>query len=134
MRAALSLGLQSSDALRRFSPLEGEMRKRTWYACVMMDRNLSMTFGRPPSIPDTYVKLPLPSPIHAASNLAMGMPSQPKIFDRYGLKFFNATIELQRVMSKVLETMYGQNLGCGEHESVAVLLSRSKLSTLFVST
>lgn len=133
VRAALSLGLQSSDALRRFSPLDQEMRKRTWYACVMIDRNLSMTFGRPPSIPDLYVKLPLPTTIRSAHGIPMGMPAQPNVFKSYGLNFFNATIDLYKIMSRVLESMYGQNLGCGDNESVGAMLSKHTFTSSYHS-
>jgi hypothetical protein len=38
VKAALQLGLHSSEALRRFPPLEREIRKRTWFGCVVLDR------------------------------------------------------------------------------------------------
>lgn len=38
VKAALSIGLHSRNASRKFSPLEQEMRKRTWYGCVVLDR------------------------------------------------------------------------------------------------
>jgi Fungal specific transcription factor domain len=38
VKAALQLGLHSRDASRAFSPLEQEIRKRTWYGCVVLDR------------------------------------------------------------------------------------------------
>ena len=60
VKAAMSLGLHSNQALAHFSPEEKEIRKRTWYGCVMLDRNLGMTFGRPLAIPEKYVKLDLP--------------------------------------------------------------------------
>jgi hypothetical protein len=41
VKAALSLGLHSTDAARRFSPIEREMRKRIWCGCVMLDRYVS---------------------------------------------------------------------------------------------
>jgi hypothetical protein len=47
VKAALQLGLHSNEALKRYPPLEREIRKRTWYGCVLLDRTLSMTFGRP---------------------------------------------------------------------------------------
>lgn len=36
--AAFQLGLHSPEANRRFAPLESEIRKRTWYGCVLLDR------------------------------------------------------------------------------------------------
>lgn len=38
VKAALSLGLQSERANSRFPPIEQEVRRRTWYGCVMLDR------------------------------------------------------------------------------------------------
>ncbi|KAJ5279909.1 transcriptional regulatory protein GAL4 [Penicillium angulare] len=58
--AAFQLGLHSPEANRRFSPVESEIRKRTWYGCILLDRTLSMTFGRPCTIPESYVKLDMP--------------------------------------------------------------------------
>lgn len=76
--AAFQLGLHSPDANQGFSPLEREIRKRTWFGCIILDRyarvtycfyfelltlqprTLSMTFGRPCTIPESYVKLDMP--------------------------------------------------------------------------
>jgi hypothetical protein len=38
VKAAYQLGLHSSDALRQHSAAEGEIRKRTWFGCVVLDR------------------------------------------------------------------------------------------------
>lgn len=97
-----------------------------------MDRNLSMTFGRPPSIPEAYVKLQPPSAFHPTYGAALGIPGHPQDFKSLGVNFFNATIELYKTLSKVLELMYGQNLGCGENESMATLLSRFTTSYLLL--
>jgi hypothetical protein len=36
--AAYQLGLHSPDANQGYSPLEREIRKRTWFGCVLLDR------------------------------------------------------------------------------------------------
>ncbi len=36
--AALRLGLHSDNASCNLTPLEKEIRKRTWYGCLMLDR------------------------------------------------------------------------------------------------
>lgn len=36
--AAFQLGLHSPKANRSFAPLEREIRKRTWFGCVLLDR------------------------------------------------------------------------------------------------
>jgi hypothetical protein len=38
VKAALQLGLHSKDASRVFPPQEKEIRKRTWFGCVVLDR------------------------------------------------------------------------------------------------
>jgi len=77
VKAAYQLGLHSPDGLRQYSPSEREIRKRVWFACVIIDRcafspyckrlqltslasSLSMTMGRPISIPESFIKVDLP--------------------------------------------------------------------------
>jgi hypothetical protein len=60
VRIALQLGLHSKETALNLSPVEMEVRKRVWYNCVILDRVLSMTFGRPQTISKAYVRLDLP--------------------------------------------------------------------------
>ncbi|KAJ5677468.1 transcriptional regulatory protein GAL4 [Penicillium maclennaniae] len=105
--AAFQLGLHSPEANRRFSPLDSEIRKRTWYGCILLDRTLSMTFGRPCTIPESYVKLELP-----LQDMQV-LSSTPKKETCQHLDgwFFTAAIKLYVVMFNVLDTCYCQNLG-----------------------
>lgn len=72
MKAAFQLGLHSAQTPQHFDFLDRETRLRTWHGCVVLDRfvtypflsglcteprfsrTLSMTFGRPPTIPHSY--------------------------------------------------------------------------------
>ena|SRR6187402_3641799 len=86
IKAALQLGLHSAKASQNFSPILREFRKRTWFGCVVLDRTLSMTFGRPAAIPDSYVVLDLPCNIDLD-------PSEPVNPQRdISLDFFNSTM------------------------------------------
>jgi hypothetical protein len=38
VKAAFQLGLHSSEASKSFAPLDREIRKRTWFGCVVLDR------------------------------------------------------------------------------------------------
>jgi hypothetical protein len=38
VKAAYQLGLHSSDAMRKHTAIEAEIRKRTWFGCVVLDR------------------------------------------------------------------------------------------------
>jgi hypothetical protein len=108
IKVALQLGLHSSEASKGYPPLEQEIRKRTWYGCIVLDRTLSMTFGRPPTIPESQVKLELPVPY---SSLTPG--SNGNGLEAMNVVFFNSTITLYRVMASIIDALYEQNLGCG---------------------
>jgi hypothetical protein len=58
VKAAMQIGLHSSEALKELPPIEQEIRKRTWYITAMLDRHLSISFGRPMTVPDNHVRLP----------------------------------------------------------------------------
>ncbi|KAJ5701552.1 transcriptional regulatory protein GAL4 [Penicillium malachiteum] len=104
--AAFQLGLHSPEANRRFPPVESEIRKRTWFGCILLDRTLSMTFGRPCTIPESYVKLEMP--VKDMQVLA----STPKsdAYPQLDGWFFTAAIKLYVVLFNVLDNCYCQNL------------------------
>ena len=114
VKAALQLGLHSNEALKRFSPLDREIRKRTWYACVVLDRVLSMTFGRPSTIHEDYVRMDLPS--RYPESFPTIMPASAS--ETVSLEFFNATITLYGIMWKVIQLLYGGNLGSEDQTDV----------------
>ncbi|KAK9251138.1 fungal-specific transcription factor domain-containing protein [Lipomyces tetrasporus] len=105
--AAYQLGLHSPDANQGYSPLECEIRKRTWFGCVLLDRTLAMTFGRPCSIPESYIKLDAPSKDIHMLNSGDENASSPQ-FDG---TFYAAAIQLYAILYKVLDLCYGHNLG-----------------------
>ncbi|OBR11179.1 Fungal specific transcription factor domain-containing protein [Colletotrichum higginsianum IMI 349063] len=108
VKAALELGFHSEIALQRFDPLEREIRIRTWYACIVLDRTLSMTFGRPPIIPQIYIRTPLPK--HFISYPRTSGPSEWSR-EEESTMFWNATITLYRVTAAVIDDLYESNIG-----------------------
>ncbi|KAJ5593949.1 uncharacterized protein N7459_000157 [Penicillium hispanicum] len=104
--AAYQLGLHSPSANMKYSSLDREIRKRTWYGCVLLDRTLSMTFGRPCSIPQSYIRLDAPD-----KDVQM-LSSNPEtsISTQLDGNFFTAAIQLYGVLYNVLDFCYGQNL------------------------
>ncbi|KAG4025630.1 hypothetical protein MFRU_054g00590 [Monilinia fructicola] len=50
IRTAQGLGLNTENNSHRNSQLSNEIRRRVWYTCVLLDRLLAMTFGRPTMI------------------------------------------------------------------------------------
>ena len=91
VKGALQLGLHSTAASSRFSPLDQEFRKRTWYGCVVLDRTLSMTFGRPAAIPDDYIRIQLPQNLGPVGNDANHEPAND-LQREVSVDFFNTTM------------------------------------------
>ncbi|KAJ6090666.1 hypothetical protein N7499_003380 [Penicillium canescens] len=120
VKAALQLGLHSKGASQAFSPLEREIRKRTWFGCVVLDRTLSMTFGRPPAIPDSYVQLDLP----ILDSTTEVQPFVDNETIRHSIQFYNCTITLYKQMGNIIDQIYGQNLACGPGLSVSEMVGR----------
>jgi hypothetical protein len=114
VKAAFQLGLHSSEASTKFPPVEREIRKRTWYGCVILDRTLSMTFGRPAAVPDDYVRIELPVDIETGIDGATATDTHKST----SLLFFNATIALYKLMWSILDQFYGGNFGCDKPTSI----------------
>ena len=120
VKGAYALGLHSNQASQRFSPLENEIRKRTWFGCVLLDRVLSMTFGRPPTIPEEFVRLPLPQPWPRTSKPDFAIPD----IQTPSMHFFNSSITLHGLIGMAISRLYGQNLGDDAILSEAELIPR----------
>lgn len=65
IRTAQSLGLHQAETSKRASDVRTrEILRRVWHGCILMDRVLSMTYGRPCSIgPKASMSVPLPQPM-----------------------------------------------------------------------
>ncbi|CAK7204575.1 hypothetical protein SEUCBS139899_007333 [Sporothrix eucalyptigena] len=116
---ALQLGLQSPKTNRAFPPLECEIRKRVWYGCILLDRTLSMTFGRPSMIHESYLKLELP----ITDMQIVGQEPQTVPTPQMDGLYYTATIKLYNVMYRIIDTCYGQNLGLEDLQSDSDLFS-----------
>ena len=90
VKGALQLGLHSAAAVSRFSSLDREFRKRTWYGCVVLDRTLSMTFGRPATIPDDYIRIQLPQSLDPETHRGNHEANDHK--REVSVDFFSATM------------------------------------------
>jgi hypothetical protein len=82
VKAAMQIGLHSSEVLKELSPIDQEIRKRTWYITAMLDRHLSISFGRPMTVPDNHVRLP---PVKPFSDY-------PEAHEQDSVDFMNGTM------------------------------------------
>ncbi|KAF5712451.1 C6 transcription factor [Fusarium globosum] len=132
VKAAMSIGLHSRDIASKFTPLQQEIRKRTWFGCILLDRlvfritkttdekvmsqltqlcrSLSLTFGRPSAIPEEYIRLDLPK------ILPVPIPASDEVH-KMSTAFYNASITLYRIMGRIIGSLYGSNLGCEDQSS-----------------
>ncbi|KIW21196.1 hypothetical protein PV08_01776 [Exophiala spinifera] len=116
---AFQLGLHSPRTNQDFPPLESEIRKRVWFGCILLDRTLSMTYGRACMIPEKYIKLELPT----ADIQIMGQTPGVDARRRMDAKYFRATITLYGIMYQIIDTCYGQNLGLEDFLPMAEIVS-----------
>ncbi|OGM51099.1 hypothetical protein ABOM_000172 [Aspergillus bombycis] len=119
VKAAFKLGLHSQNALRDMPALAKEARKRTWYGCVMIDRLLSMTLGRPAAIPDCYVKLELPANHECIDTSAIMDNTTADL----SVSCLNCTIALYRQLSNIIDILFDHNLDSGTSLSINEIIS-----------
>ncbi|KAJ5432090.1 uncharacterized protein N7458_011246 [Penicillium daleae] len=102
VKGAYQLGLHVVDS-KSMSQTDREVRRRSWYWCVMNDRFLSVTYGRPPLIPLSHVRFEA-SPYLPFSNVPSGVTVS-------SLAYFDAMMSITHIMGDALERLYDQNLG-----------------------
>ncbi|KAL1866842.1 hypothetical protein Daus18300_006545 [Diaporthe australafricana] len=117
VKAAFQLGLHSTTSLKAYSPLERETRTRTWYACVMLDRTLSMTFGRPPAIPESYIRTPLPQPYSETDIISNSEFAKD---DAMSIHFFVSTITLYKIIWAIIDRLYDCNIAYPDNSVISI--------------
>ncbi|KAF7194431.1 ABC-transporter-regulating transcription factor [Pseudocercospora fuligena] len=120
VRLAIQIGLHSKTACGSLSPLDAEIRKRTWFACVYVDSTLAMTYGRPISIPDNYTSFELPLNCSLESLDTVAMESARD--DRGHVSLLTASIQLYQILNDILRRAYGANLEPDVSLSLAEML------------
>ncbi|OAP60198.1 hypothetical protein AYL99_05200 [Fonsecaea erecta] len=113
VQAAYQLGIHANVKSPKMSPFEQEIRTRTWYICFVLDRMMSVAYGRPPLIHNRYIQGNLPldidlddTPDHEGSD-ALSIPTRT---DSSSCSLFLATIKLYCIQGDVIEELYNQNL------------------------
>ncbi|PVH72195.1 hypothetical protein DL98DRAFT_611637 [Cadophora sp. DSE1049] len=107
IRTAFSIGLQLDPEDLPLPTVDREMRKRVWWGCFLIDRTVSMKFGRPPSIQASDAEaVPLPlvvddQYINNQTTISRQPTGRPSI-----TAFFVHTIKLSKVIESVLKSLY----------------------------
>lgn len=107
-RTCVDLGYHNEHNIdiTHFDALELDMRRRLFWVTYKMDRLLSQALGRPPSIPDGYISVPLPSSLHDVdihSNDFGPLTGEPCSYKAV----FLHTTKLRQLQSEILDCTYG---------------------------
>ncbi|UKZ95959.1 uncharacterized protein TrAFT101_010765 [Trichoderma asperellum] len=105
IRLAQSLGLHLEyPESKSENQLSREMRRRIWHTCVVLDKLLAMTFGRPTMVNGSY-GTPMPSLIDDEYLCTDGEGIQPKgVNSRMGL--FVYSCRLFEILKDILSSFY----------------------------
>lgn len=106
VRTAIALGLHSDKSGQRLDPIQQEIRRRTWLTIYCLDKLLSVTFGRPPSIPEDHLVVQLPSQWPPVPGSTTGQSEGVDIYT----EFLVATVKLYRIVGQSVTQQYGMNL------------------------
>ncbi|KAL4793685.1 C6 transcription factor [Aspergillus venezuelensis] len=109
IRNAQSMGLHLPQTINQLAnPQEQQLARKIWHGCVLMDRVISMTFGRPAMISKaSYASVPLPDTIdeeyYASANGtdAIQPAGQPSI-----MAFYAKSLELYEILNDILLNLY----------------------------
>ncbi|KAL1879607.1 hypothetical protein Plec18167_004068 [Paecilomyces lecythidis] len=108
IRTALSIGLHLNPDNLPLSTVEKEVRKRVWWGCFIIDRTLSMKFGRPPALQVADAQnVPFPAAIDDQYIIQHGTSSLRQPLGRPAvIEFFLRTIKLSKVINDILSRLY----------------------------
>ncbi|KAL2856442.1 C6 transcription factor [Aspergillus pseudoustus] len=109
IRNAQSMGLHLPQTIARLqNPQEQQLARKIWHGCVLMDRVISMTFGRPAMISKASCgAVPLPATIDeeyiasATGTEAIQPADRPSM-----MVFYAKSLELYEILNDVLLSLY----------------------------
>ncbi|GIJ86504.1 hypothetical protein Asppvi_005393 [Aspergillus pseudoviridinutans] len=104
IRTAQDIGIHIEHTRPSKTQLEREMRRRVWHNCIIMDRLLALTFGRPNMISgDSGVPLPLVIDDEYLKQDGEGIqPSQSEC----SMRFFVFSIQLFEILDRIMSKIY----------------------------
>ncbi|ATY63501.1 Fungal specific transcription factor [Cordyceps militaris] len=99
VRTAQSLGLHLPEtSAAKASTTDRELYRKLWYGCVLMDRMVALTHGRPAMISaELASSVPLP---------ALAEEGSQTLDDSTDVAFFVKSVELYEINQKLVETLY----------------------------
>ncbi|KAL2678716.1 hypothetical protein Neosp_009467 [[Neocosmospora] mangrovei] len=109
IRVAQSIGLDlAATSAEAPTTTTRETMRKVWHGCILMDRALSMTFGRPLMItPQAATAVPMPL-VHNREGLCSchSIPFSFDVAHERDLHFFTEALKLYELMGEALLTVY----------------------------
>ncbi|KAF7886500.1 uncharacterized protein EAF01_011178 [Botrytis porri] len=119
IRTAQGLGLNTENNSHRTSQLSCEIKRRVWHCCILLDRLLAMTFGRPTMIRTGSYDVTEPSIIddqYLTADFHQVLGTQPSgVHSRMNL--FVYSLRLFDIMDEILSNFYVFQGGKSESHS-----------------
>ncbi|KAK5681097.1 hypothetical protein LTS10_006858 [Elasticomyces elasticus] len=112
MRIAIDLGLHRQTSTMNRLGFDVEMRKRLFWSCYTMDRQISIPLGRPFSISDSDIDVAIPFDLDESSQNIEALehasrldPNTPRT-ESTSLTAFLHILRLRRIESSIQQTIY----------------------------
>ncbi|KAK5701361.1 hypothetical protein LTR17_022644 [Elasticomyces elasticus] len=112
MRIAIDLGLHRQTSTMNRLGFDVEMRKRLFWSCYTMDRQISIPLGRPFSISDSDIDVAIPFDLDESSQNIQALehasrldPNTPRT-ESTSLTAFLHILKLRRIESSIQQTIY----------------------------
>ncbi|KAK5710838.1 hypothetical protein LTR15_012815 [Elasticomyces elasticus] len=112
MRIAIDLGLHRQTSTMNRLGFDVEMRKRLFWSCYTMDRQISIPLGRPFSISDNDIDVAIPFDLDESSQNIQALehaskldPNTPRT-ESTSLTAFLHILRLRRIESSIQQTIY----------------------------
>nr|XP_001394041.2 C6 transcription factor [Aspergillus niger CBS 513.88] len=109
IRNAQGLGLHLPQTIARLhNPQEQQLARKIWHGCVLMDRVISMTFGRPAMISKASCgSVPLPATVDEEYIPAVSGSEVTQPADRPSvMAFYAKSLELYEILNDILLSLY----------------------------
>lgn len=118
VRTAQSLGLNWPETSEQCTDVKTrELLRKVWHGCVLMDRIVSMTYGRPCMIDQrAALVVPLPLPIDEEEFHAVVQIPSPEPHQTASVEFFVLSLRLFEILHDVIFYFYSGN--CQQGKSV----------------
>lgn len=115
IRLCVDLGLHAEKLNKNYDPFLRDLRRRLFWCCYSMDRQVCAYFGRPVSIPDVNITALYPSPLDDAlistvdddikDYSAESIISSQASYKTVCLSIF----QIRRIQSEIVQLMYAPN-------------------------